>query len=140
MFIQKDAKKVYSKKEVGDALVRPEKTEDDLASKRRAKQVRKSQHDGPDVLTPFGRFPTIRHYLAVATKAYLANEKEKRNSRPSSTRTKKLTLGAGTLPKLQVWYSCTGRTPPSRHNSRKLLELKPTAQASRLFPSVVGIE
>lgn len=64
-------------------------------------------------------------------------KKKKAEFRPyEHVRTEKLTLGAGTLPKLHVWYSCTGRTPPSRHNSRKLLELKPTAQVSRLFPSV----
>lgn len=65
------------------------------------------------------------------------NEKES-GTPPLRTRQhekKKLTLGAGTLPKLQVWYSCTGRTPPSLHNRRKLLELKPAAQASRLLPS-----
>lgn len=63
--------------------------------------------------------------------------KKKTEFRPSEhASTEKLTLGAGTLPKLQVWYSCTGRTPPSRHNNRKLLELNPTAQFSKLFPSV----
>lgn len=57
-------KKTYSEEEVWNAFVRTKETEDNLASDRRAKQVRQSQHSRPDVLAEFERLPTIRHNLA----------------------------------------------------------------------------
>ena len=61
---KKHQKKTYSEEEVWNAFVRTKETEDNLASDRRAKQVRQSQHSRPDVLAEFERLPTIRHNLA----------------------------------------------------------------------------